>query len=139
MNDLPEYCGELHLVFGFHGILLVDAESHIDAQAQYTGFHSCDVTMVEHCMLAPRPERWGIRWQEPPVPVHACGYDIDPHGDDLCEVCDVPLPYMESREIDPKDERLADIDLEADKASVAARIDQMLAHWRDRYGSGAGD
>lgn len=130
MSDLPEYCGELFLVFGFHGILLVDAESHTDAQGAYTGFHRCDVTMIEHCMMPPHPDLWGVRWEEPETPAHDCGYDVDADGQDLCEICDVPLPYMESRRVEPSDPRLDPIDLEAEKARLLARADQLSARWR---------
>jgi hypothetical protein len=131
MSDLPEYCGSLFLVFGFHGILLVDTESHTDAQAICTGFHHCDVTMIEHCMMPPDPSVWGVPRKEPDPSDHACGYDIDPDGEEQCEICDAPIPYMEPRAVAPSDPRLADIDLEADKARVMANADQLQARWRD--------
>ena len=122
---LPEYCGRLYLVFGFDGIFLVDADSPTEAQDFYCDYHQCHVTMTEHVMLAPHPEEWGVLWECPPVPEHVCadaGTD-----DDSCRVCDPPLPYMTSIEIDPNDPRMASIDLEADKAAARVAADQIAA------------
>lgn len=124
---LPEYCGHLYLVFGFPGILLVDADSHSDAFDEYCAFHDCDGTMVEHFMRAPDPDLWGVPWKSRGVPEHLC---VDAGTDNMdCTICDPPLPYMASIPLDPQDPRLKAIDLEADKATLLAGADQLAARW----------
>jgi hypothetical protein len=133
----PEYADNLYYVWGFNGLLVIDACSHTEAQGSYGAYFGCDVTMIEHCMLVPEPEAWGTKWQEPDIGPHVCGYD-DPECDDNCEICN-PIPnYFPTTQVDPSDPRVASIDLEADKAAVEARVDQMLAYQRDRDGQGAG-
>jgi hypothetical protein len=133
LNEEAEYGDDLYYVWGFHGLLVVDAISHTDAQGLYCGYYGCDVTMIEHCMLVPDPEAWATRWEQPEVGPHVCGYD-DPEGDDNCEVCNQIPNYFPTIQVDPSDPRIASIDLEADKAAVEARVDQMLAYQRDKYG-----
>ncbi len=84
-------------------------------------------------MLVPDPTLWATPWQDPEPGSHECGYD-DPAGGDNCVVCN-PIPtYFPTTEVDPSDPRVLSIALEANKAAVEARVDQMLAHQRDKYG-----
>ena len=124
---MPVYADNLFLVFGFHGIALIDAESFTEAQARYAGHFNCDQTMIEHTMLAPDHQLWANYQPDPPQ--HECSYDSN--ADD-CEVCDQPLESFYLMEIPASDSRLNGIDLEADKADVLARADQQSALWRDR-------
>ncbi|KGN30526.1 hypothetical protein N802_06835 [Knoellia sinensis KCTC 19936] len=131
-----EYAGYLYYVWGFHGLFLIDAESHTDAQEVYSEHHDCDVTMIEHCMRVPDPDVWGTQWDEPDVGPHEC-VDEEPWntGDNYVRcICNPALPYLSPIAVDPKDPRVASIDLEREKAASEAGADQMLANLRDRYG-----
>lgn len=140
MRSMPErfeYADNLYYVWGFHGLLVIDATSHTEAQASYSTHFNCDVTMVEHCMLVPDPEAWATPWPDPDPGPHACGYD-DPSSGDNCEVCNAIPRYFPTTQVDPFDPRVARIALEADKAAVEARADQMLSYQRDQYGASLG-
>lgn len=132
MTERAEFADNLYYVWGFQGLLVIDAISHTEAQDIYCDHYRCDVTAIEHCMKVPDPEEWATQWHEPKPRPHACCYD-DPASDDNCEVCNVIPNYFPTTEVDPSDPRVASIDLEADKASVEARVDQIQAYQRDRY------
>lgn len=134
MTDPVEYGDNLYYVWGFHGLLLIDAESHTEAQESYGYYYKCDVSMIEHCMRVPDPEIWATRWEEPEIGPHECIADDNDDDDSVRCICDPLIPWFPTREVDPKDPRVAWIDLESDKAALEARVDQTLAYQRDKYG-----
>lgn len=130
---MRKYVENLYIVWGFHGILVVDTGSHTDAQWDYCDHYQCDVTMIEHCIRAPDPDDWAMLRVEPTAPPHVCGYESD--DDDSCEVCDsIDHANMDPIEVDAQDARLEGIDLESIKAAVAAQLDQINAHMREAHG-----
>lgn len=128
MTDPWPYEEELYLVWGLHGILLVDCDSHVQAMADYRGHFGRD-TVVEHVMLAPNPESWAPRRPEPDP-------DGAPHPDcdtGECQACHEYYAYkgFPPVEVSPDDPRLAGLDVESLKAELDACIDQRIAWSRD--------
>lgn len=136
MEESREYEDGLYYVWGFHGLLLVDAISHTEAQDMYCGFHQCDSTMIEHCMMVPDPGVWASRRGDPDVALSPHGDECGAYDRDECEPCRAfwALHPFPSTVVDPADPRLNGIDVEVEKTALEARMDQRVSWSRENDG-----
>lgn len=133
MSDLPPFEDCLYYVWGFYGILVLDALSHTEALEFYASHFHCDKTMVEHVMVVPNIEEWAERPPDPEVAHHHLGCDAA-NCNCNCDECRIECTYFPTAVVDPKDPRISWINLETEKTALDARLDQSIARSRERGG-----